>query len=199
VYFEQGIRRYHPLALPCSVFQYEKFQATDSKNEAEQERRPCLRPAETRHSSCRELGADHRGSKAKCVVQKPPRATDLPLSQSGPAGVAALKFIAEPLLRPPDPGRAGSFAAPLWPPDQPQSGPAGVAALKFIAEPLLRPPDPGRAGSFAAPLWPSDPGGDGAFKSPLWPPDRFGLPSRRRGLPTQARLLNASFWGAGDK
>ena len=27
-------------------------------------------------------------------VQKPPPATDLPLSQSGPAGVAALKFIA---------------------------------------------------------------------------------------------------------
>ena len=37
-------------------------------------------------------------------VQKPPPATDLPLSQSGPAGVAALKFIVEPLLRPPDGG-----------------------------------------------------------------------------------------------
>ena len=80
-------------------------------------------------------------------AQKPPPATDLPLSQSGPAGVAALKFIAEPLLRPPDPGRAGSFAAPPWP------------------------PDPGGDGAFKSPLWPPDPGGVWASKSPSWPPD----------------------------
>ena len=80
-------------------------------------------------------------------VQKPPPATDLPLSQSGPAGVAALKFIVEPLLRPPDPGSAGSFAAPPWP------------------------PHPGGDGAFKSPLWPPDPGGVWASMSPSWPPD----------------------------